>query len=130
MAKILLVEDDPSINKVVSTKLQREGFEVIIASDGEEGFRRIKSDSPDLIILDIMLPKRDGFWVLEEMKIDPEMKKYVPVIVLSNLGQPKDVDLAMKLGAKDYMIKTELSLAALIDKINSYLDTGAKKQEE
>jgi len=121
MAKILLIEDDPSINKVVSTKLAREGFEMAMASDGEEGFRKIKDENPDLIILDIMLPKRDGFWVLEEMKISADIKKGIPVIVLSNLGQPKDIDLAVKLGAKDYLVKTDFSLAALVDKVREHL---------
>lgn len=92
-----------------------------MASDGEEGLRKIKSENPDLIILDIMLPKRDGFWVLEEMKIAPDIKKDIPVIVLSNLGQPKDIDLATKLGAKDYLVKTDFSLGTLMDKIKEHL---------
>ncbi len=121
MSKILIIEDDPSINKVVSTKLLQEGFETVVALDGEEGFQKIKDENPDLIILDIMLPKRDGFWVLEEMKISPDIKKDIPVVILSNLGQPKDIDLAMKLGAKEYLVKTDFSLASLAEKVNEHL---------
>ncbi len=119
--KILIIEDDPSISKMISSRLEKEGFQMVAAMDGEEGFQKIQTESPDLIILDIMLPKRDGFWVLEEMKVSAEARKDIPVVVLSNLGQPKDIDLAMKLGAKEYLVKTDFSLAKLMDKVKKHL---------
>ncbi|MEK9154840.1 MAG: response regulator [Patescibacteria group bacterium] len=120
MKKVLIIEDDEAISRVYSIKLNQGKAETIIASDGEEGFKKITSEKPDLILLDLMLPNKDGFWVLEEIAKHAELKK-IPVLILSNLGQQADIDRAMKLGAKDYFIKTSISVNEMAEKINKYL---------
>lgn len=121
MYKILIIEDDPSITKVIATRLKRENYELLVAVDGEEGQRRAKSEKPDLVLLDLMLPKVDGFEVLRELKAAPETKD-APVIVLSNLGQSKDIEEAMRLGAVDYLIKTDFSINQIVDKVKENLE--------
>ena len=118
--KVLVIEDDELVSRVYGIKLQQEGLEVIMAKDGEEGLQRTMSDKPDLVLLDLMLPNKDGFWYLEEMSKKPELKQ-VPVIVLSNLGQKVDMDKATELGAKDYFVKADSSIGGIVDKVKSYL---------
>src|SRR3989344_8563626 len=91
--KVLIIEDDPHISKVYVIKLGQEGFETEQAGDGEDGFKKITDGHPDLIMLDLMLPKKDGFWVMEEMSKTPAVSN-IPVVVLSNLGQDQDRERA------------------------------------
>ena len=126
MAKILIIEDDPGISKVISSRLSREEYTVLLAADGEEGLRKAQEENPDLIILDLMLPKLDGFEVLKSIK-DDDKTKGVPVIILSNLGQTKDIDRGMKLGASDYLIKTDFSISEIIDKVRTNILKGKKE---
>jgi len=120
MVKILVAEDDKFLASAYRLKLQKNDFEVIVATDGEEAIKMIKSEKPDLILLDLVMPVKDGFVVLEEIKKD-EGLKIIPVIVASNLGQKEDIDRAMGLGADDFVVKSDLSLEALINKIKDKL---------
>lgn len=118
--KILVIEDDGFLIKAMQSKLTKAGFEVQIAMDGEEGLTLAKIFKPDLIILDLVMPQKDGFEFLEEFKKDPQGKN-TPVIIASNLGQKEDIDKGMSLGAVDYIVKSDLSLDDLVNKINQHL---------
>ncbi len=118
--KVLIIEDDKFLSKIYSTKLEKEGIDADFALDGAEGLEKIASGKPKLVLLDLIMPKVDGFEVLETMKKDPKMKK-IPVIVLSNLGQGSDVERAKKLGAKDYIIKSDTSIQEVLKKIKAHL---------
>lgn len=114
--KILIVEDDSFLLRMYSTKLGIEGFKILAAADGEKAVRTVKKDLPDLILLDLMLPKKDGFEVLRELKQDAGTKN-IPVIVLTNLGQKSDIDRCYELGAADYLIKAHFIPSEVILKI-------------
>ncbi len=116
LKKILLVEDEEIIIDLLQRKLQKEGYEVSVARDGEEGLKVMREVKPDLILLDIVMPKMGGFEVMEEMAKEPDLKK-IPVIVISNSGQPVELDRAQELGAKDWLIKTEFDPQEVIDKV-------------
>jgi CheY-like chemotaxis protein len=114
--KILIVEDEKIMLDLLQRKLTAEGYEVSVAKDGDEGIRAMKELRPDLILLDIIMPKMGGFEVMEEMNKDKELKN-IPVIVISNSGQPVEIDKAQQLGAKDWLIKTEFDPQEVIDKV-------------
>ena len=114
--KILIVEDEEIILDLLQKKLTEVGYEISVARDGEEGLRMIREIKPNLILLDIIMPKMGGFEVMEEMQKDRELKK-IPVIVVSNSGQPVEIDKAQELGAKDWLIKTEFDPQEVIDKV-------------
>lgn len=126
MAKILLIEDDALLVRMYQNKLQMDGYEVMVAGDGEEGLARIKEMMPDLILLDIMMPKMNGFEVLEQMKKD-ETIKTIPVVLLTNLGgSDEDVEKGLELGAVAYLIKSNVVPADVVAKIKEVLAaTGA-----
>lgn len=124
--KILLVEDDQFLAEIYTKKLGDEGFQVSAAGDGEEGLKMMKRKKPDLVLLDILLPKKDGFAVLAEMKKDPELKT-IPVIMLTNLGQRDDVEKGLELGANDYLIKAHFSPQETVERIRKVL-AGAKEE--
>ena len=114
--KILLIEDEEIMIDLLQRKLTKEGYEISVARDGEEGLKVMKEATPDIILLDILMPKMGGFEVMEEVGKDPELKK-IPVIVISNSGQPVELDRAQKLGARDWLIKTEFDPQEVVDKI-------------
>jgi DNA-binding response OmpR family regulator len=118
--KILIVEDDKFLRDLMSQKLAHEGFVVNTAVDGEEGLNSALADPPDLILLDLLLPKVDGFSVLEKIKTDPKLQK-TPVLILSNLGQKEDVTRALSLGAVDFLIKSNFTLGEIVGKIKAIL---------
>ncbi len=118
--KILIIEDDKFFQNFYLIKLQEKGFQVDIASDGEEGLDKIKNNKPDLILLDIILPKKDGFEVLSSIANDNNLKN-IPVLVFSTLGQESDIEKAKKLGAKDYVNKSFFDFDILFNKIVSNL---------
>lgn len=120
MANILIAEDDKFILSAYRVKLSKEGFELKLARDGEEALDILKDYTPDLILLDLIMPKKDGFAVLQKIKADDKLKK-IPVIVASNLGQKEDIEKAQKLGADDYVIKSDLSLDTVVEKVNSLI---------
>ena len=116
--KILVAEDDKFLSSAYKAKLTKAGFEVTMASDGIEVLQALKNSKPDVILLDLIMPNKDGFTVLEEIKKDEE-RKNIPIIIASNLGQKEDIDKGMALGAKDFVIKSNMSLDDLVAKINS-----------
>lgn len=120
VTKILIAEDDVFLRKVYVTKLNKEGFDVSAASDGEEAMVKLREVKPDLALIDLVMPVMTGFEVLEHMAADKELRS-IPVIVVSNLGQASDIKRAEALGAKDYLIKSNSSIAATVEKIRSVL---------
>lgn len=125
MPKILLVEDDPFLSSLLKNRLQKESIEVNYAIDGEEAVNFLKTNVPDLVLLDIILPKKSGFEVMEEIKNNPQTQgKDIPVIIISNLGQPEDVLRGQTLGAIEYFIKAKTSIDELIGKIKTFLEKG------
>lgn len=119
--KILLIEDDLYILKIYTNKLKMNGFDVSVATTGEEGLHKASTEKPDLVLLDLMLPGIDGFQVLEDLKNKQDTKD-APVIILSNLGQPSDIERGKNLGAVDYLVKANLSLIHLVDKVKKQLE--------
>lgn len=117
--KVLLVEDDKFLRTVLEKKLLNEGMEVVVAEDGEEAIQKLVQERPDIILLDIVLPKRSGFSVIEEVRKDPEFRS-LPIIVLSNLGQQEDVEKGLSLGAVEYFVKAKISLDDLLKKVKEY----------
>lgn len=115
--KILLIEDDKFFQTFYSLKLNEAGFEVESAKDGEEGLFKMRSAKPSLILLDLIMPTKDGFQVLDEKSKDPTISS-IPVIVFSTLGQEQDVEKAKSLGATDYVNKTFFDFNNLLSKIN------------
>lgn len=116
MKRILLVEDEEIMIDLLQKKLTQEGYEISVARDGEEGLKAMKEEKPDLILLDIIMPKMGGFEVMEEMQKNKELKE-IPIIVISNSGQPVELSRAQKLGAKDWLIKTEFDPQEVLDKV-------------
>ncbi|MEA3357209.1 MAG: response regulator [Patescibacteria group bacterium] len=119
--KILVIEDEQFLRQLISRKLSSEGYTVVEALDGEDGLIKIKTERPDLVLLDLILPGINGFTVLSKVKNDPEISN-IPIIILSNLGQDDDIDKGRKLGAVDYLIKTRFTPAEIIQKIKKFLD--------
>ena len=115
-----MIEDDIFLRKIYRDKLTRSGFEFIEATNGEEGLNKIISENPDLVLLDLILPRKNGFEVLYEMKRN-EKTKNIPVIILSNLGQESDIKRGLRLGAEDYLVKTEISLSEVVQKVKECL---------
>lgn len=113
---ILLVEDDEFLAELYATKLTLEGYKVYLATDGLKGLKLAKEKKPSLILLDILLPKLDGFGVLTQLKKDPETKN-IPVILLTNLSQRSEVKRGLDLGAKDYLIKAHFMPSEVVAKI-------------
>lgn len=116
--KVLLVEDDSFISKMYVTKFTLQKFDVLAAADGEEGLQMAIAEIPDIILLDIMLPKMDGWQVLEHLKVN-ERTKNIPVLLLTNLGAQEDIERGLQLGATDYMIKAHFIPSEVIEKINT-----------
>ena len=119
--KVLIVEDDSFLSQMYSSKLKLEGYQVLSAFDGEKGLRLAKKELPDLILLDLLLPKKSGFDVLAELKQAPETAN-IPVVVLSNLGQKTDIDRCFELGVTDYLIKAHFIPSDVIAKIKKTLE--------
>ncbi|HOX60695.1 MAG TPA: response regulator [Candidatus Magasanikbacteria bacterium] len=117
---ILLVEDDNFLANIYKTKFEMEGFKISVAMDGDAGLKDAIRKKPDLILLDILLPKRDGFSVLEELKKDKNTVD-IPVILLTNLGQKDDVEKGLQMGAVDYMIKAHFKPSEIVEKAKKVL---------
>ena len=110
--QVLFIEDDPTVAQMYKLKLELDGYTVQMAKDGEEGLQLATELKPDIIFLDIRLPKMDGFAVLENLRSD-SVTRNIPVIILSNYGEKELVDRGLKLGALDYLIKSETTPASL-----------------
>ena len=116
MKKVLLIEDDKFLSDMYVTKFSKFGYKIETAYDGEEGIRKIKGLKPDIILLDIRLPLKNGFEVLKETKKDQKTKD-IPIILLTNLGQKEDTERGLKLGAVDYLIKAQFTPQEVVDKV-------------
>ncbi len=116
MQTILIVEDEPTLQKALRIALEQEGYEVKSALEGEAGLKLAKESKPNLILLDLILPKIDGFEILTELKKD-ESTKEIPVIILTNLESSQDIEKALVLGAKTYLVKANYDLKDIIKKV-------------
>lgn len=122
MAKVLLVEDDIFLSSLLKNRLLKEGLEVSLAQDGEEAIKLLKDEKPNLILLDLILPKKSGFEVMEEIRSDPSLQiKETPIVIISNLGQEIDIKKGEELGALEYFIKAKTSLDDLVRKIKEFI---------
>lgn len=118
--KILIIEDDEFLRNLIIRKLAEEGFDVVKADDGEEGLEKARTENPDLILLDLVLPKIDGFKVLNEIKKDPATAP-IPVIIISNLDQKEDIKKTSKL-IVDYIIKAHHDPIEILERIKKALN--------
>jgi len=123
--KVLLVEDDRFLRELIAQKLEREGFDVMQAVDGEEALRKVGERKPEIILLDLILPGIGGFDVLKKIKEGPDTSG-IPVVILSNLGQREDVEKGLGLGATDFLIKAHFTPGEIITKIKAILNEGHK----
>ena len=117
---VLLIEDDQETLEMYKLKLEKDGYRVHVAMDGEEGVRRASELSPDIVFLDIRLPKKDGFTVLEELR-EQEATAHIPVIILSNYGEKELVDRGLKQGAMEFLVKAQTSPIVLSEGIDEWL---------
>ena len=118
--KVLLIEDDEFLSSLLRNRLIKSGVEVMHARDGQEGVEALKTYKADLILLDLILPKKSGFEVMEIMQQDPQLAG-APIIIISNLGQPEDVQKGRDLGAVEYFIKAKTSIEDLVSNIFEFL---------
>ncbi len=118
--RILIAEDEKPMANALSLKLQSVGFEAKIVYDGEAAIAALNESKYDLLILDLVMPKKDGFFVLEELK---KLKINIPVIIASNLSQEEDIKRAKDLGAQDYFIKSDTTLLQIVEKVKVALGT-------
>ncbi len=117
---VLLVEDDAFLSNIYKTKLEMEGYKVTTADNGESAWQQAEVKDPDIILLDVLLPKLDGFGVLEKLKANPKTVN-IPVMMLTNLGQKDDVERGLKGGAVDYLIKAHFKPSEVVEKIRKIL---------
>ncbi len=118
--KILIVEDEEVLRRVLQEKLEKEKFEVEFAVDGEGVLSFVKKIRPNLILLDIILPKKNGLEVLKELKSDPEVKN-IPVIVMSSIAEDESIKKALVLGAVDYLVKAQHPINELVEKVKNHI---------
>ena len=121
--KILIAEDDTFLQGLVSSKLGKSGFEVMVANNGKDAIKLSDENTPDIILLDLVMPGTDGFAALEKIRKSSATKK-TPIIVFSNLAEAKDIERARELGANEFMIKSNFTLDELVDKINEFVKAG------
>ena len=119
MKKILFVEDEASLQKTLGVKLKDKGYNVISAFDGEVGLLLAEKEKPDLILLDIILPKKSGFEVLEELKAN-EKTRNISVLILTNLESVEEIEKALELGSTTYLVKANYSLDEVVEKIENF----------
>lgn len=126
--RVLVVEHDEYLYRASKENLTAANFEVLSAHNGIEAISIVRSEKPDLVLLDIMIPLKNGFDVLEEIKLDKETKD-VPVIIFSNLSQPSDIEKAKELGAEAYLIKTDISMKEMVEKVREHFTKKHLKTE-
>lgn len=122
MAKIMIVEDDITLRDIYTTRFKAEGYEVVSASDGEAALTVAVKEKPDLILLDIMMPKISGFDVLDILR-DTEETKDTKIIVMSALSQTSDIEKGKNLGASAYLVKSQVTLTEVVDKVKGILNS-------
>jgi len=118
--KILIIEDDKSLSKMFSKALEAKGYEVILASDGKGGLNKAKTNLPDLIVLDIMLPDSDGIEILKALKADSNTSD-IPVVISTNLGDQTTVSRILEAGGKEYLVKSDWGIDEIVEKIEASL---------
>lgn len=123
--KVLIIEDDSYISDMYKIKLESENFEVVIAEDGVKGIKELEKYRPDVILLDVVMPKVDGFSVLKTIKNTEEIKN-IPVVMLTNLGQKDNVERGFELGASGYVIKAHFTPSEVVKKVKEILEKGSK----
>lgn len=121
MTKILLVEDDQFLLKMYRKKFEVAGYAVEVAHDGVEGLEKMKSIKPDLVIMDVMMPKMNGLEATEKAKADPEIKD-IPILIFTNLSGTEDASTAVERGAVDYLVKSDLTPTQVVDKVKAILN--------
>jgi DNA-binding response OmpR family regulator len=126
MKKILVIDDDQFFSKTLESALSKEKYQVVSAPDGEAGFALLKSEKPDLVILDLMMPKMDGSTFLKKLQGSTDLPK-VPVLVSSNLSSVKKISDVMAMGAVGYVIKSDESLESVVQDIERVLGEEGKK---
>ena len=125
--KVLLIEDDQMVVRLYKRKLTMDGFDLLLAFNGEEGLEVLEKEIPDIILLDIMMPKLNGLATLERIKADSRFKN-IPVVILTNLGdRSDDVERCKKMGAEDYWVKVNINIETLTDNINQILARHAQQ---
>ncbi|PIV10247.1 MAG: response regulator [Candidatus Portnoybacteria bacterium CG03_land_8_20_14_0_80_41_10] len=121
MKKILIIEDEEVLLELLQKKLTQENYQIDVARDGQEGLNKAKESKPDLILLDIIMPKMGGFEVIEKMNQDEELKS-IPIIIISNSGQRVELDRVKELGVKDWLIKTDFDPKEVVAKVKKQLE--------
>ncbi|MDP3769400.1 MAG: response regulator [bacterium] len=121
MNRILIVEDEEFLVRALKDNLETMGYAVDTAMNGEDAMEHMRQNRPDLILLDLLMPKRDGFYVLEEAKKNPELM-LIPIIVLSNFGGDAEIKRALAMGANDYFVKSQHPIEEVIEKMKEYLE--------
>jgi len=123
--KIVIIEDEKILTELLEKKIKEEGYEVFTSLNGKEGLELIKEIKPDLVLLDIIMPKLNGYEVMEEMNRLQEFNlKKIPVIIVSNSGQPVEIERALNLGVRDYLIKAQFDPKEVIDKIKKQIGSS------
>lgn len=125
--KIVIVEDDRFLSLVLKGRLEKEGYEVIPAYDGEEGLAIVRKELPALVVLDLVMPKMTGFELMEKLSMDPQTSR-IPVVVASNLGQESDIQKAKNLGVRDYYVKVQTSVDELVKMFKRIMDGNSANQ--
>jgi len=125
-AKILMIEEDKFLRKIYRNKLTLAGFEFIEATNGIEGLNKVIAEKPDIVLLDLILPQKNGFDVLIEMRENAQTRN-IPVIILSNLGQDSDIEKGLSLGAQEYLVKPEISLSQVVERVKRWAAKIKKK---
>ena len=125
--KILLIEDDVFVSDIYSRELKKAGYEVMVAGDGLEGIEQTKSDQFDLILLDIMMPKKTGIDVLKEIRTPTAKAKDTPVYLLTNLGQGSIIKQAIEIGAQGYLLKARVLPSQVLQAVNDFFEKGPMK---
>ena len=118
--KVLIIEDDEFLRSLAAKRLEKDGYVVSVAADGDSAVAKAEETTPEIILLDLLLPGLSGFEVLEKLRAEDKFKT-TPVIVFSNLGQKEDIEKAKTLGASDFLIKANFTLDDVADKIKEYL---------
>lgn len=123
MKKILLIEDEKLLSDLLQKKLSDNGYYVFVAGDGETGLQLVREKQPDLVLLDLFLPRLNGMEVLRDMGRDEKLKR-IPVVIISNSGQPVEIDKAKELGARDWLVKTEFDPSEVLEKVVKQIGPG------
>ncbi|OGZ34906.1 MAG: hypothetical protein A3A94_00975 [Candidatus Portnoybacteria bacterium RIFCSPLOWO2_01_FULL_43_11] len=129
MKKILIIEDEQNLLEMYRVRFEKAGYEVFAVNNGQPGVEIAQKEKPDLILLDILMPSQDGYEVIQILKKDPKTKG-IPILVFSNLAQPEEIKKGLKLGADDYVIKTDLTPTELTDKVERMISRAKSPLEK